>query len=178
MHVKLRDLNISVPAADHRQIEIIASGLGVFGGARLAVDATLRSCCTIRGQPRPKTDWKDGAVAEDARSSKEKVYPELAESARCKLVVLAVETGGRFSKETADFVQTLADARAAQAPAHLRATAARAYERRWSRLIGMTAANAFAASLLANKGDTALEHNCEEGESWLPMMLAENRHSR
>ena len=48
------------------------------------------------------------AVAEAARRDKEDKYPEFLCSQRCALVVVAVETGGRWSQEAADFVEELA----------------------------------------------------------------------
>ena len=79
-----------------------------MGGAQLAIDVTLRSNLTRDGRPRPRADWCDGAVAETAKRDKENKYPELLSSARCKLVVLAIELGGRFSEEAADFLRQLA----------------------------------------------------------------------
>ena len=102
--VMLRDLNLAALATDERRIEVIASGLPVYGGAQLAIDVTLRSALGRGGEPRPQTHWRDGAAAEDARADKEAKYPEIASGSRCRLVVLALETGGRFSRETVEFL--------------------------------------------------------------------------
>ena len=45
-NTKLRDMNVAVPAADERAIEVLASGLPLFQGAQLAVDVTVRSALT------------------------------------------------------------------------------------------------------------------------------------
>ena len=67
-------MNVNVLAQDSRQIEVLAEG---------SAD-------------------RDGAVLLRARQDKEATYPELTFSGRCKLVVLAMGTGGRWSEEAAD----------------------------------------------------------------------------
>ena len=52
-HVKLRDLNTTVPVLDDRSIEVLASGLPMHHGAQLAVDITLRSAVTSFGAACP-----------------------------------------------------------------------------------------------------------------------------
>ena len=49
----LRDLNVSVPAADGRNIEVLAQGLPRRAAAQLAVDLTIRSVITVDGQAQP-----------------------------------------------------------------------------------------------------------------------------
>ena len=130
----MRDLNIGVVTPqDGRRIEVIANGLPLFHGAQLAVDVTMRHPRTREGDPSGQADWKDGAVAEAARADKESTYPEFSHGHRCQLVVLAVETGGRFSRETCDFLRDLAWARAETAPRYLRGSTARAMEARGPR---------------------------------------------
>ena len=70
--------------------------LPCFGGAKLAVDITLRSVLGSSGEPQPHAADVDGAVLLTARRDKEATYPELATSTRCRLVVVAIETGGRW----------------------------------------------------------------------------------
>ena len=110
-NVLLRDLNVSVSSRDERRIEVIASGLPVLGGAQLAVDVTLRSVLSRDGAHRPNADWKDGACAEAARRDKEATYPELVDGSRCKLVVLALEVGGRIGSEALTFLEQLGEAK-------------------------------------------------------------------
>ena len=86
-----------------------------------------------------------------ARREKEATYPELLTSRRCRLVVVAIETGGRWSDEAAELLRQLALAKAREAPALLAHSAALAWERRWTRMLGTACAVAFAESLVANK---------------------------
>ena len=91
----LRYMNISVTARDARRIEVLAQDLPCFGGAQLAVDITPRCVLSISGEPRPGAAQVDGVVLMRAREDKETTNPELTTSGRCRLVVLAMETGGR-----------------------------------------------------------------------------------
>ena len=90
-----RDMNISVNANDKRQIEVLADGLPYKRGCQLACDATLRSALCSDGTARPRAHAVSGAVADGARAYKEEKYPELADSARSVLVVVAIKIGGR-----------------------------------------------------------------------------------
>ena len=103
----LRDMNVGVLASDGRRIEVLAQDLSCFGGAQFVVDITLRSALTRAGEPQRNAADKDGAVLISARRDKEAKYPELATSRRCKLVVVGIETGGRWSEEAVDFVRWL-----------------------------------------------------------------------
>ena len=94
------------------------------------------------------------------------------------MVVTAVETGGRFSKETCDIIRDLAWARAESVPGFLRISAAKAFEVRWSKMLAMSVANAFAASLLSSKEALACEPAPYGGAPWLPDLLSETRFER
>ena len=83
-----------------------------------------------------------------ARRDKEATYPELLTSKRCRPVVVAIETGGRWSDEAADFLWQPALAKAREVPALLTHSAALAWERRWTRMLGTACAVAFAESLV------------------------------
>ena len=98
--------------------------LPVIGGSQLAIDMTLRSCLTREGLPRPRSDWQNGVTAESARGDKERKYPELASGTRCRLVVLAIEVGGRFSDDTIYFIRQLVATRVGTVPRCLRAATA------------------------------------------------------
>ena len=91
---------------------------------------------------------KTGRYWSKPREDKERAYPELVGCRRCQLVVVALETGGRWSQEAVTFVQQLAKARARDAPGYLRRSAELAWTRRWTRLLSTAAASAFAASLV------------------------------
>ena len=85
------------------------------------MDITLRSALTATGLPRPGAAVVDGIVA--ARAHKERKYSELLRGDRCRLVVVALETGGRWSLEAVDFIERLAVARARDAPPNLQRSA-------------------------------------------------------
>ena len=53
-------------------------------------------------------------------SAKERPYPELLQSRRCKLVVLAIEASRRWSQEATTFLRLLAEAKARTIPARLK----------------------------------------------------------
>ena len=103
----LRDMNIGVSSGDERRVEVLAQDLPCFGGAQLAVDVTLVSALCSSGEPQPHAAEVDGVVLERARHVKEATYPELAASERCRLVVLAIETGGRWSEEQCTWFDSL-----------------------------------------------------------------------
>ena len=65
------------------------------------------------------------------------------------MVVVALETGGKWSEEAMQFVDDLAAARARDAPPLLRRSAFLAWRERWSRMIAISCARAFANSLVA-----------------------------
>ena len=85
-------------------------------------------------------------VAERANA---RTYPELARGRRCRLVVLGLEVGGRWSPQAAEFVSLLARSRARAAPPAQRAACTAAFVLRWSALLAFAAARTFAASLLS-----------------------------
>ena len=106
-HVKLRDLNTIVPVLDDRSIEVLASGLPMHHGAQLAVDITLRSAVTSFGAACPSASRVNGVTLDRARLDKERKYHELLDGGRCHLVVVGLETGGRWSDEALHFIETL-----------------------------------------------------------------------
>ena len=119
-HVKLRDMNVAVSAQDERAIEVLASGLHLHLRGQLAVDVTMRCPLTAQGLASPGAAHINGAALLIARRDKELKYHELVAGNRCALVVVPVETGGRWSSEAVDFVSSLAGARALDAPPLLR----------------------------------------------------------
>ena len=56
----------------------------------------------------------DGAILTQARREKETRYSELVAAENCRLVVVALETGGRWSAEALSFIEELAQARGAR----------------------------------------------------------------
>ena len=148
-NVFLRDMNLETPVTDERRIEVVANGLPLWHGAQVAVDTTLVSPLRSDGAPRPHADQEEGVALREARRKKRRhTYPELRRSQRCRLVVLALETGGRWSEDALEFLRSLARAKARTAPRWLRAATAQASASRWSALLAMAAQRALAASLL------------------------------
>ena len=149
-NVFLRDMNVNVAGTDERRIvEVLAQDLPCFGGAQLAVDITLRCVVSSAGEPHPNTTDVDGAALMVAREDKERIYPERTTSGRCRLVVVAIETGGRWSSEAVDFVRQLAFAKAREVPSFMLFSTALPWERRWTRMLSTVYSLSFAASLVA-----------------------------
>ena len=114
-------------------------------------------------------------MAEDAISDTDAVCPELARGDRCKLFLLAIQTGGRFGAETSEFIRQLAGAKALSVPRFLRAAAATACERRWSRMLAMSVASAHTASLLLDRNSLVQMDTGGGIEPWLETLLTEAR---
>ena len=151
-NVLLRDLNITCPAKDQRQIEVIANGLPCYNGAQLAVDMTLRSSISAKGEARGRAAYENGHIADAARRDKEQKYPELLTSKRCRLIVVALEIGGRWSSEAWDFFENLAWARSRSSTPLLRRAAMLAWQRRWIRMLSIASASAWMESLVFGYG--------------------------
>ena len=148
-NVKLRDMNIPVSATDERAIEVLAMGLPLHQGAQLAIDITLRSALTTTGEPCPGGATVNGAALQVARQQKEAKYRDLLEGHRCSLVVVGVETGGRFGQEAVDFVDSLAAAKARDSPRILHRSAHLVWRRRWMRMLAVSCARSFAVSFVS-----------------------------
>ena len=159
-HTRLADLNVQhVQHIDDRRIEVIANGLPLWGGAQLAVDTTPVSPLTRAGEPRRRAGRFAAAPLHDARKAKEWTYPELLRNSRCRLVVLGIEVGGRWSEEAAAFITNLARAKTRDIPAPLRHAATASLISRWTAFLTHAALSAFAASLLFE--DPAHHHNLD-----------------
>ena len=112
------------------------------------MDTTFVSPVRRDGTAYPRTATEDGVRLEAARRRKEVKYPELLNTRRCRLVVTAMEVGGRWSEESWAFLALLAEARAATAPKALERSTQYYLLRRWSQMLSVAAQSAFAASLL------------------------------
>ena len=99
-NMRLADMNLPVPVADSRRIEIVCNGLPLGHGVQLAVDTICVSPVTRSGEPRPGADSQPGLALQLAtRRKRRETYPELSRSPRCRLHrVFAVETGGRWGR--------------------------------------------------------------------------------
>ena len=92
-------MNVHVDPSDEREVEVLAAGPPIRHGAQLAVDITLRSVLTCCGAPRPNAAAVNGAILTQARRDKEARYSELVAAKRSRLVVDALETGGRWKAQ-------------------------------------------------------------------------------
>lgn len=174
-NTRVADLNVQhLSRHDDRRIEVIANGLDLWGGVQLAIDTTLVSPLTRDGQPRRRAGAFAGAALHAARRSKERTYPELVTSRRCKLVVLGIEVGGRWSQEAATFIRLLAQSKARQAPAILQRSMTNALISRWSAMLSKAAMQAFAASLLDL--DLSAHTNVDGNSPTMSQLLAEAPH--
>ena len=150
----VRDMDLGVPVAgDNRRLEVVVDGLPLHGGVQLAVDTTLVSSVRGSGEPRQGAATTDGVALTQARRRKEKTYRELSgPGARARLVVLALEVGGRWSAEAKSFVGQLAKARARSEPRVLQRRMEQAWRLRWCSILSCAAARSFAMSLHGLKG--------------------------
>ena len=152
----------------------------LFHGIPLLVDVTMASPLHANGAPVRGAAATDGVALAAAEARKEVRYPELCNNPAAQLVVLACETGGRWSEQAAEFVMALARAKARAAPAALSATAVLCWHRRWCGMMAVAAQAALAATLLGSEPwaaagrdgyvpglDQVLEAT-EPAWSWLP----------
>ena len=159
------------PAAQRFQLGTGRSRQPTTGGTRRQLAVVGWSSTGLRrytGKPRaqqrrplPSCCCRGGVRLEAARKRKEAKYPELLSTRRCRLVVVAMEVGGRWSEEAWSFLAQLAKNRAAIAPALLRRSAEYCFLRRWSQMLAVAAQTAFAATLLGEpSGKTPAWNDC------------------
>ena len=147
-NVLMRDLDLGVPVGDTRRLEV-ADGLHIFCGMQVAVDTTLVSTLHCDGTPQRGSPVEDGIVVAAAKRRKVRTYPEFSgPRSRARLLVLAGEVAGRWSKETLTFLSKLAKAKSCSEPQLLKRRAEQAWRMRWCSILCCAAARAFAASLL------------------------------
>ena len=164
----------SVRPLDNRRIECLVKGLPLHS-AQLAENIKLVCSVSGNGEPRPRAAYRNGEALRTARRDKERRYPELRQSSRCKLVMTALEVGGRWSAEAAAFLYDLASSRARIAPPALQGSAHRCWTKRWSALVSVAAQRTFA--------DTFLYNTAKGSEVWeaaLPLLgqvLGEEAHA-
>ena len=92
-----------------------------------------------------------GVCAEAGRISS--TYPELVGAgARARLVVLALEVGGRWSLEGSNFVKFLAKAKARSELKVVQRPMEQPWKLWWSAILACAASRSFAASLLGLRG--------------------------
>ena len=165
MHTRLAHLNLpAVQRIDERTIEVIANGLPPWHGSQLAIDTTLVSPLTSEAQPRRRGRRYAAAALHTARRTKERTYPELVASSRCRLVVLGIEVGGRWSTEATQFLRSLAQNKAQPAPAPLRHAMITSLLSRWSAIITHAAQHA------KGPGADTAEKGARKKRNWLLLL--------
>ena len=93
-----------------------------------------------------------------ARRKKARTDPELvAAGARARLVVLALEVGGRWSQEASTFVKLLAKAKVRSEPAVVQRRMEQAWRLRWSSILAWVVARVFPGSLLGLRGGQGVD---------------------
>ena len=138
-------MNIGLPLADCRRVEVLANGLPRWQGAQVAVDTTLVCPVSRDGTARPGAAQAPGSAAQQAALRKRRVvYPELVAAQRCKLVVLGFEVGGRIDAEAIGFIRCLVASRARGVPARLRKAAVQASVHRRTGMLAVAAQRAYA----------------------------------
>ena len=156
-NVMLRDVGLPTGRArDGRRLEIVATGLPLYRGTPLGIDATLVAPLKADGHPAHEADRRDGAAIANIEGQKRRRYPELVDSGVLRLVVVAAEIGGRLSETSADLLRHLATAKARSAPPLARQTARSGWLRRWSQMVAVCIQDATAATLVDDV-DAALD---------------------
>ena len=152
----MRDLDFPMFATDSRRLDVVVDGRHLFGCCQLgscllAVDTTLVCAMHCDGTPHDGAPDREGVALEAARRRKERRSPELVgPRSRARLVVLAVEVGGRWSAETCSIWPSLR-------------WQILAWRLRWAGIFGCAAAKAVATSLLELK----VAHVAERGHDGL-----------
>ena len=149
-NTRLREMNVAVSANDERSIEVLASCVAFASRSTIGIRCHSQMCPHVRRERAPPSgfherggpDPRPGGQGEEERLN-------FLESEWCRLVVVALETGGRWSTEAKEFVDSLAVARAREAPRILWRSAFLGWRRRWSRMFAVSCARAFAALVVA-----------------------------
>ena len=145
----LRDLGLAnVDGSDARRLEVVATGLPLARGLPLGIDCTFVSPLHGNGEPWAGAAASPGVAIARAKATKRETYPELANSDVATLLVLACETGGRWSTTCAETLAQLADARVRARPSFLRASARAGFVARWWALLSCAQQDSLSASLV------------------------------
>ena len=89
-----------------------------------------------------------GVALERARSAKKDVYPELLESSRLRLLVAAIEVGGRMNSATMKLLSDLSFYRARSEPQALQSSIARIWRSRWTTMLSVVCQDVLAATFV------------------------------
>ena len=169
-HVPLRDMALpGIDPSDRRSIEVVATGLPIARGIPIAIDATLISPLHADGKAWANAAAIPGVSFQRAYRNKERTYLELRDSNAVKLVIAAMETGGRLCTEALELLDAAATAKAQAEPKPIRKQAAGAWRARWITLLAGAPQDALAATLV-DEGARLLDANGQEPcsvDTWL-----------
>ena len=105
----IRDLDLAIPSAgDSRRIEVIVDGLSLFGGAQLAVDATMVSPVRADGLPREGAAARDGVALTSPSTEATDLPGAVRASAQVPTRCPGHRSWWTWSLETRDFLCALA----------------------------------------------------------------------
>ena len=167
--VLLRDTGLpGISPTDGRRLQVVATGLPLFRGVPLGIDASLVSPLHADGQPWVGAADRDGVAIDRAERCKRAAYPDLIDSPVLRLTTVAAEVGGRMSRASWELLRALATARARSAPPLVRTSARVAWLRRWATMLGVAIQDSLAATLV-DDGVVALDGH--DGEAPLDVDL-------
>ena len=156
----LRDTHLPTAPTDNRRMDLVAApgarAVGARRGVPLFADITVVSVQTRTGEVRPGASSHDGAVAQQAVTTKRRKYVDVHASAQASLVVLGCETFGRWCDDACSLVREMASLKAREAPPLLQGCARHAWSNRWWGLVGVGVHRAIAESLLRHAGPDLL----------------------
>ena len=145
----MRDMGLrGIGPHDGRRLEVVATGLPIYRGVPLALDASVVAPLHADGSPWPHAAETDGVALARAEAAKRRAYPELLHSPVVRLVTVAAETGGRLNEAALDLLRQLAAARARTAPPLMRQSAQAVWLARWQGLVSVAVQDALAATLV------------------------------
>ena len=78
-------------------------------------------------------------------------YPELVGDGRCELVIFPMGIGGLFVPRAVELLRSSASAKELAVPVYLRRATEETYHCRWSRVVAVAAAKAWASSVLVDE---------------------------
>ena len=151
-NVPIGELGIEgLDPADHRRLDTYFNGCEAFGALPIVGDATIRSPLTAVGTPHPGAHEVPGSTFPRARYDKNQKpprgYRDVAQADGIAFLVLACETGGRWSSECLELVRALAKWKVRDVPPALRTSFRLAHLRRWWGLLSCTLQDTVAATL-------------------------------
>ena len=134
---------------DGRRIEVVATGLSFGQGVPLAIDCTLVSPLKSDGCPHHGAARSRGNSLAHAERLKHRTYPELVNSSILRLVVAAIETGGRMHRDIKALLFSAAYDRALSEPVILRSAAQHSLYSRWITMLSVATQDALASTLIS-----------------------------